>query len=105
MGRGRGAASRQPRVIEHTRSPITRIARQADTIAGLRPRVGWKALVTHARPKRRSLAAAVVCYRHAYRVERVCNRLTRRLHSAPLCVKRNDHSAGRTDLVTLGGRG
>ncbi len=52
LGRGRGAANRPPRVIEPTRSPITRIAREDNTIAGRRPRCGWKALVTPARPTR-----------------------------------------------------
>jgi transposase len=105
LGRGRGAASRPQRGLEPTRSPITRIARQEDTIAGLRPRCGWQALVTNARPQRRALAAAVVCSRHAYRVERVCNRLQGRRQIAPRCVKRTDHIAGRTSLLTLGVRG
>ena len=38
LGRGRGAASRQQRVIEQTRSHITRIACQEDKIVGLRQR-------------------------------------------------------------------
>src|SRR5256886_8972070 len=70
LGRGRGSASRQQRVIEQTRYHITRIARQEDTIAGLRQRCGWKAFVTNAPPKRLSLEGAVVSYRNEYRVER-----------------------------------
>ena len=50
-------------------------------------------------------AAAVVCSRHAYRVERVCNRLQGRRQIAPRCVKRTDHIAGLTSLLTLGVRG
>jgi hypothetical protein len=70
LGRGRGSASRQQRVIEQPRSHMTRIARQEDNIVGLRQRYGWKAFVTNARPTRRSLEDAVLCYRNAYRVER-----------------------------------
>jgi transposase len=104
LGRGRGSASRPKRVIEHTRSHITRIARQANNIAGLRQRCGWKAFVTNARPKRLSLEDAVLCYRNEYRVERVFNRLKSRLHIAPLFVKLNDQIEGLTYLLTLGVR-
>jgi transposase len=104
LGRGRGSASRPQRVLEHTRYPIPRLARQADNIAGLRQRGGWKALVTHARQKRLSLKDAVLCYRHEYRVERVFNRLKSCLHIAPLFVKLNDHIEGLTYLLTLGVR-
>lgn len=54
LGRGRGSAGRQQRVIEQTRSHITRIARPEDKIAGLRQRCGWKAFVPNARPLRLS---------------------------------------------------
>ena len=104
LGRGRGSASRQQRVIERTRYHITGIARQADTIAGLRQRYGWKAFVTNARPQRLSLEEAVLCYRHEYRVERVFNRLKSRLNIAPLFVKLNDQIEGLTYLLTLGVR-
>jgi hypothetical protein len=104
LGRGRGSASRPKRVIEHTRYHITRIARQADNIAGLRQRCGWKAFVTNARQKRLSLKDAVLCYRNEYRVERVFNRLKSCLHIAPLFVKLNDQIEGLTYLLTLGVR-
>ena len=104
LGRGRGAASRPQRVIEQTRYHITRIARQEDHIAGLRQRYGWKAFVTNAQPPRLSLEAAVLCYRHEYRVERIFNRLKSRLHIAPLFVKLNDQIEGLTYLLTLGVR-
>ena len=71
VGRGRGSASRGKRVIEHVRSHITHIARQGDTIADLTQRFGWQAFVTNASRKRRSLQAAVLCYRNEYRVERL----------------------------------
>jgi transposase len=104
VGRGRGSQSRSQRVVERTRYPITRLARQADTIAPLTHRFGWKALVTNAVHKRLSLPEAVLCSRNAYRVERVGNRLKSRGHIAPLFVKRNDHIAGLTSLLTLGVR-
>jgi transposase len=104
LGRGRGSARRQQRVIEQTRSHITCIARQADNIASLRQRCGWKVFVTNARPQRLSLEDAVLCYRHEYRVERVFNRLKSRLHIAPLFVKLNDQIEGLTYLLTLGVR-
>lgn len=104
VGRGRGAASRQRRVIEKSRYQMTRIARQEDSIAALTQRFGWKAFVTNAGQKRLSLQAAVLCYRNEYRVERIFNRLKSRVHIAPLFVTRNDQIAGLTYLLTLGVR-
>jgi transposase len=104
VGRGRGSVHREKRVIQKIRSHITHIARQADTIAALRQRFGWKAFVTNAAPQRLSLQAAVWCYRHEYRVERLFHRLKSRVHIAPLFVKRNDHIEGLTYLLTLGVR-
>jgi transposase len=54
---------------------------------------------------RRSLQDAVWCYRNAYRGERLCNRLKRRVHIAPLCVTLHEHIEGLTYLLTLGVRG
>jgi transposase len=104
VGRGRGAVRREKRVIQHTRYHLIHIARQADTIAALSQRVGWKAFVTNAGQKRLSLQDAVLCSRNAYRVERLFNRLKSRVHIAPLCVKRNEHIEGLTSLLTLGVR-
>jgi transposase len=73
-------------------------------MATLTPRFGWKAFVTNAVPTRLSLQEAVLCYRHAYRVARLCNRLKSRVHIAPLFVKRNEQSEGLTSLLTLGVR-
>jgi transposase len=103
-GRGRGAVHREKRVIEQTRYHITHIARQADPIAALRQRLGWKAFVTNATPTQLSLQEAVLGYRHEYRVERIFHRLKSRVHSAPLFVKLNEHIEGLTYLLTLGGR-
>src|SRR5713101_1092467 len=103
-GRGRGSVHREKRVRQKTRSHITHIARQADTIAALRQRFGWKAFVTKAAPKRLSLQEAVLCYRNEYRVERIFNRLKSRVHIAPLFVKLNDQIEGLTYLLTLGVR-
>ena len=103
-GRGRGSVHREKRVRQTTRYHITHIARQADTIAALRQRFGWKAFVTNAAPKRLSLQEAVLCYRNEYRVERIFNRLKSRVHIAPLFVKLNDQIEGLTYLLTLGVR-
>jgi transposase len=104
VGRGRGSASREKRVIKHTRYHITHIARQEDKIAALTQQFGWKAFVTNAGQKRLPLQEAVLCYRHEYRVERIFNRLKSRVHIAPLFVKRNDQIEGLTYLLTLGVR-
>ena len=104
VGRGRGSVHREKRVIEKTRSHMTHIARQADTIAALRQRFGWKAFVTNAAQQRLSLQDAVLCSRNAYRVERIFNRLKSRVHIAPLFVKLNEHIEGLTYLLTLGVR-
>src|SRR2546425_65780 len=104
VGRGRGSVHREKRVIEKTRYHITHITRQADRIAALRQRFGWKAFVTNAGPKRLSLQDAVVCYRNEYRVERIFNRLKSRVHIAPLFVKLNEQIEGLTYLLTLGVR-
>src|SRR5713101_7687500 len=104
VGRGRGSVHREKRVIQKTRYHITHIARQADTIAALRQRLGWKAFVTNAAPKRLSLQEAVLCYRNEYRVERIFNRLKSRVHIAPLFVKLNEQIEGLTYLLTLGVR-
>src|SRR5206468_8258356 len=104
VGRGRGSVHREKRVRQKTRYHITHIARQADTIAALRQRFGWKAFVTNAAPKRLSLQEAVLCHRNEYRVERIFNRLKSRVHIAPLFVKLNDQIEGLTYLLTLGVR-
>ena len=104
VGRGRGAQSRSQRVVERTRYHITRLARQADKIAQLTHRFGWKACVTNAGHQRLSVQEVVLCYRNAYRVERVFNRLKSRVHIAPLFVKLNAQIEGLTYLLTLGVR-
>src|SRR5262244_557587 len=82
VGRGRGSVRREKRVIQKTRYHITHIARQADTIAALSQRFGWKAFVTNAGPQRLSLQEAVLCYRHEYRVERIFNLGGQKTHAA-----------------------
>src|SRR5229473_1628940 len=104
VGRGRGSVHREKRVIQKTRSHITHIARQEDTIAAHSQRFGWKAFVTNAGHTRLSLQEAVLCYRNAYRVERIFNRLKSRVHIAPLFVKLNEQIEGLTYLLTLGVR-
>ena len=104
VGRGRGAVHREKRVVQKTRYHITHIARQADTIAAHSQRFGWKAFVTNAGHTRLSLQDAVLCYRNAYRVERIFHRLKSRVHIAPLFVKLNEQIEGLTYLLTLGVR-
>jgi transposase len=95
---------REKRVIQTIRYHITHITRQADHIAELCQRFGWKAFVTNAGRARLSLQEAVLCYRNEYRVERIFNRLKSRVHIAPLFVKRNEQIEGLTYLLTLGVR-
>ena len=103
-GRGRGAAHRPSHVIETVRYQITAVVRQEDQIAAQKERFGWKAFVTNAPTARLSLAEAVLCYRHEYRIERIFNRLKSRLEIAPLFVKRDDQIQGLIYLLTLGVR-
>ncbi len=104
VGRGRGSVNRAKRVIQTTRYHLTHLTRQEGTIAARRQRFGWKAFVTKAGHTRRSLQDAVLCYRNAYRVERIFHRLKSRVHIAPLFVKLNEHIEGLTYLLTLGVR-
>jgi transposase len=104
VGRGRGSANRPQQVTERVRYQITQVVREETTIAELIKRLGWKAFVTNASTARLSLAAAVLCYRNEYRVERVFNRLKSRLNIAPLLVQRDDQIEGLTYLLTLGAR-
>jgi transposase len=83
-GRGRGSATRAQRMRENIRDHITRMTRQDDAITALSQRLGWKAFVTNAPQERLSWADAVLCYRNAYRIERICNRLKSRVPIAPL---------------------
>ena len=104
VGRGRGSAGREKRVSKNIRYPITGIVRQADHLADLSHRFGGKACVTNAVHTRRSVTDAVLCYRNAYRVERIFNRLKRRVHIAPMFVQLNDPIEGLTSLLTRGVR-
>jgi transposase len=104
VGRGRGSATRQQRVTEHSRYHLTRITRQEGPIRALTQLFGWKAFVTNAPPERLSLRDAILGYRHEYRIERIFNRLKSRVHIAPLFVKLNNQIEGLTYLLTLGVR-
>lgn len=104
VGRGRGSANRPRQVTERVRYQITGVVREDAKIAELSDRFGWQAFVTNATRERLSLAAAVLCYRNEYRVERLFNRLKSRLNIAPLFVQRDDQIAGLTYLLTLGAR-
>jgi transposase len=104
VGRGRGSAEREQRVIEKVRYQLTDITRHDECIGDLKAHFGWKAFVTNATAARLPLADAVLCYRHEYRIERIFNRLKSRLHIAPMFVSRDDQIQGLTYLLTLGVR-
>ena len=104
LGRGRGAAHRPTQVSEKVRYQITAVVRQEAHLAAQTERFGWKGFVTNASTSQLSLAAAVLCYRHEYRIERIFNRLKSRLQIAPLFVKRDAQIQGLTYLLTLGVR-
>ena len=104
VGRGRGAAHREQRVIETGRYHITAVVRQEARIAAQKDRFGWKGFVTNTTAQRLSLGDAVLCYRHEYRIEPIVNRLKSRLQVAPLFVKRDDQIQGLPYLLTLGVR-
>ena len=104
VGRCRGSANRAQQVTERVRYQVTEVVREEAKIAELIDRFGWKAFVTNATKERVSLAAAVLCYRNEYRVERIFNRLKSRLNIAPLFVQRDDQIEGLTYLLTLGVR-
>jgi transposase len=61
VGRGRGAATRAQRVIEHRRYHLTHSTRHDGPMAALMAGLGGQALVTNATPEQLSLAAAVWC--------------------------------------------
>ncbi len=103
-GPGARLGQRDQRVIETVRYHITQVRRHDDQIAALKAAFGWKALVTNAPQALLSLAEAVLCYRHEYRIERICNRLKSRVQIAPLFVKRDEQIEGLTYLLTLGVR-
>ena len=69
-----------------------------------KPAVAGKPLSPMPTGSRLSLADAVLCYRHEYRIERIFNRLKSRLHIAPMFVSREDQIQGLTYLLTLGVR-
>jgi len=57
------------------RYQITAVVRQQDQIAAQKERFGWESICHNAPKHRLSLAEAVLCYRHEYRIERIFNRL------------------------------
>ncbi len=104
VGAGRGSAKREQKVLEKVRYQITEVSCDDDQIADLKAGLGWKAFVTNATEARLSLADAILCYRHEYRIERIFSRLKSRLQIAPLFVKLDDQIEGLTYLLTLGVR-
>jgi hypothetical protein len=87
-------------LITKVRYQITEVRCHDAQIAALKATFGWRAFATNAPQTRLSLAEAVLCYRHEYRIERIVNRLKSRLQIAPLFVKRDDQIEGLTYLLT-----
>ena len=104
VGRGRGAAHREQRVIEHIRYQVISVVRNEPAIMAAQARLGWKAYVTNAPQTYLSLEKAVSCYRDQYRVENIYKRIKSHLHIEPLFVQQDDQIKGLTFLLTLGVR-
>ena len=104
VGKGRGSANREKKVMEKIRYVITKVSRNEQKIKEEMKKYGWKAYVTDVSKGRLSFIDVLECYRKEYRVERVFNRLKSRLNISPLFLKRDDHATGLTHLLTLGVR-
>ena len=105
VGKGRGSANREKKVMEKIRYVITKVSRNEQKIKEEMKKYGWKAYVTDVSKGRLSFIDVLKCYRKEYRVERVFNRLKSRLNISPLFLKRDDHATGLTHLLTLRGKG
>jgi transposase len=102
VGRGGGGANRPQQINERVRYQITAVQRNEEAIAALVARLGWRAYVSNAPPKRLSLSQAVRDYRHEYHIEHGFARLKGApLSIAPLFVKRDDQVVGMTHLLSL----
>jgi len=104
VGKGRGSANRERKVVEKIRYRIKAVERNEEAISETIQRFGWKAFVSNAADSALSLNDAVLCYRNEYRIERIFNRLKSRLNIAPLFVKCDEQIEGLTCLLTLGVR-
>ena len=102
VGRGRGGANREQKVVEHIRYQITAVRRDEAAIAAQKQTLGWRAYATNAPEPRLSLEQAVQEYRQEYHVERGFGRFKGSpLSIAPLFVQREDQVVGLTHLLSL----
>jgi transposase len=104
VGRGRGGAHRQQEVVERIRYHITAVTRDAQKIAEVKEKFGWRAYVTDTPSERLCLEDAVRLYRQECRIERIFHRLKNRLNLVPMYVQEPDQVTGLTHLLTLGVR-
>jgi transposase len=102
VGRGRGSSNR-PQIERVTvRYQITAVSRQAEAMATLQTRLGWRAYVTDAPDTRLTLAQAVLTYREEWLIERGFHRLKGvPLSLDPVFVKRDDQVTGLTNLLSI----
>jgi len=104
VGKGRGSANRERKIIEKIRYQITNVGRNKEKIENEIKKYGWKVYVTDVSKKKLGFIDAMKCYRKEYRVERIFNMLKSRLNIAPFFVRRNDQVKGITHFLTLGVR-
>jgi transposase len=102
VGRGRGAANRPQRIVEHVRYQITAVVRHEADITALKDTFGWRAYATDEPAERLTLEEAVLTYRDEWLIERGFHRLKGApLSLNPLFVKRDDQVIGLIHLLTI----
>jgi transposase len=102
VGRGRGAANRPQRVVEHVRYQITSVVRHEADIMALKDTFGWRAYATDMPAERLTLEEAILTYRDEWLIERGFHRLKGApLSLNPLFVKRDDQVVGLIHLLTI----
>lgn len=102
VGRGRGAANRPQRILEHVRYQITAVVRHEADITALKDTFGWRAYATDVSTAQLTLTEAVLTYRDEWLIERSFHRLKGApLSLSPLFVKRDDQVVGLINLLTI----
>jgi transposase len=102
VGRGRGAAHRPQRIVEHVRYQITSVVRHEADITALKDTFGWRAYATEVPVEQLTLEEAVLMYRDEWLIERSFHRLKGApLSLNPLFVKRDDQVVGLIHLLTI----
>ena len=96
--------SREKRVLQKTCLPYHPHRTSGRPHRRAQPTFGREGLRHQCWAKRLSLQEAVLCSRHAYRVERLCNRLKSRVYRAVVCQAQRANGGSSTYLLTLGVR-